>query len=280
MDVLDTLNSLQQLSDDEIKRQQEEKRKISKPSFHFDRLKMFFGEDYEIGGIKISIPTIGEILNIGEQRYYDAIRPFLNNPTSVRVLLYDTFKKDWNKTKEIEVFYILLQLVKDKMPLRLIFKDIDFSDFELICFDKKTDYKIEQTYALISKSQQLLINEDTYIEIAEYIRCMMNVHPKVEKAKGRTTKLWILQEDRMKMLRESDKENKSHLLSLVSSCLNHPGFKYTLDELKNVNICQFMDSVNRIQKYEQGIAALHGLFGGMIDAKAIPKDTLNFMGEY
>lgn len=93
---------------------------------------MYFGEDYTINGITISIPTIGDILNIGESKFYQAISPFLSNSTSIRVLLYDVFKKDWNKTKDIEVFYILYQLLEDKEPLKLLFKDFSFDDFELI----------------------------------------------------------------------------------------------------------------------------------------------------
>ena len=108
---------------------------------------------------------------------------------------------------------------------------------------------------------------------------MLNVHPKTEKAKGKTTKHWMLQEDRMKAEQNQNEENKSTLLPLVSACVNHPGFKYKLEELKQVNICQFMDSVQRIQKYEQGVAAMHGIYGGFVNAKDIPQDLINFMSD-
>lgn len=276
MDVLETLNSLQSAAEEDIKKKQE---KTSHPEYHFDKLKMYFGEDCTINGITISIPTIGDILEIGESRFYQAVSPFLNNPTSVRVLLYDAFKMDWNKTKDIEVFYIMLQMVKDKEPLKLLFKDISFDDFQLTNAKKNELEKDYKWLALVSPSQDILIYEDQYLEIAEFIRTMLNIHPKIEKAKGKTTKHWMLQEDRMKAKQNQNKENKSTLLPLVSACINHPGFKYKLEELKQVNICQFMDSVNRIQKYEQGIAALHGIYGGMISAKDIPQELINFMGD-
>ena len=138
------------------------------------------------------------------------------------------------------------------------------------------DYK---WLALVSPSQNILIYEDQYLEIAEFIRDMLNVHPKTEKAKGKTTKHWMLQEDRMKAEQNQNEENKSTLLPLVSACVNHPGFKYKLEELKQVNICQFMDSVQRIQKYEQGVAAMHGIYGGFVNAKDIPQDLINFMSD-
>lgn len=276
MDVLETLDSLQSAAEEDIKKKQE---KSHNPEYHFDKLKMYFGEDYTINDITISIPTIGDILEIGESRFYQAVSPFLNNPTSIRVLLYDVFKMDWNKTKDIEVFYIMLQMVKDKEPLKLLFKDISFEDFKLINAKKNEFEKDYKWLALVSSSQNILIYEDQYLEIAEFIRDMLNVHPKTEKAKGKTTKHWMLQEDRMKAEQNQNEENKSTLLPLVSACVNHPGFKYKLEELKQVNICQFMDSVQRIQKYEQGVAAMHGIYGGFVNAKDIPQDLINFMSD-
>lgn len=276
MDVLETLDNLQSATQEDIKKKQE---KTSHPEYHFDKLKMYFGEDCTINGITISIPTIGDILNIGESKFYQAMSPFLNNPTSTRVLLYDAFKMDWNKTKDIEVFYIMLQMVKDKEPLKLLFKDISFDDFQLTNAKKNELEKDYKWLALVSPSQDILIYEDQYLEIAEFIRTMLNIHPKIEKAKGKTTKHWMLQEDRMKAQQDKNEDNKSTLLPLVSACVNHPGFKYKLEELKQVNICQFMDSVQRIQKYEQGVAALHGIYGGMISAKDIPQELINFMGD-
>lgn len=276
MDVLETLDNLQNAAEKGSEKKQSQN---NKPEYHFDKLKMYFGEDYEINGITISIPTIGDILNIGEQRFYQSLSPFLNNPTSVRVMLYDAFKKDWNKTKDIEVFYILYQILQDKEPLRLIFKDFSFDGFELTSAKKNIDDTEFNHLALFNGEKNVIIYDDDYFEIAEFIRAMMNIHPKTEKAKGKTTKHWMLQEDRMKAQQNNDKKDSSTLLPLVSACINHPGFKYKLEDLKQVNICQFMDSVQRIQKYEQGIAALHGIYGGMVSAKDIPNDLINFMGD-
>ena len=51
-----------------------------------------------------------------------------------------------------------------------------------------------------------IITEDDLDELLEYVRSVMNIHPKVEKAKGKTTKLWILQEDRTKALNKKNEE--------------------------------------------------------------------------
>lgn len=278
MDVLESLDSLQAaVVADEVKKAEKSK----KPKYHFDKLKMYFGRDITLHNVKISIPNMKDIIDIGESEFYSCASPFLNNPTSIRVLLYDAFHKDWTKTKDIEVFYILLQTVKNKAPLKLLFKDLDFDNLKLVYGTKNIDGKDTNCFVLVDPKQKLTIYEDDYAEIAEYIREMFHVHPKTEKGKGKTTKLWMLQEDKMKAVEEINKkkENSSTLLSLVSSCVNHPGFKYKLEEIENINFYFFMDAVARIQKYEQSNAALHGAFGGMISMKDLPQDLINYMSE-
>jgi hypothetical protein len=70
---------------------------------------------------------------------------------------------------------------------------------------------------------------------------------------------------------------ESGLLSLVSACVNHPGFKYKLQELREVGICQFMDSVQRLQVYESSTALLKGMYSGFVDGKKISNDSYNWM---
>ena len=51
--------------------------------------------------------------------------------------------------------------------------------------------------------------------------------------------------------------------------VNHHGFKYKLNELKEVGIFQFMDSVKRLQTYESVTALMKGMYSGFIDTSKI-----------
>ena len=116
------------------------------------------------------------------------------------------------------------------------------------------------------------------MEIAEYIRTLLNYHPKVEKAKGKTTKQWMIDEDRMNFA-QREAQNTSSLLPLISACINHPGFKYKLQELRDVGIYEFMDSVQRLQIYESTRALMGGMYSGMCDMSKVPQEQFNFMRE-
>ena len=80
----------------------------------------------------------------------------------------------------------------------------------------------------------------------------------------------------MNMLNK-DEDKHSNLLSLISACVNHPGFKYKLQELREVGLYQFMDSVKRLQIYESSRALLNGLYCGFSDLSKINKNEFNFM---
>jgi hypothetical protein len=249
----------------------------NKPKFEFDKLKMYFGEPYiietETCEIQINQPTIGDILDIGEKDFYSMLNIFISNTTSYRLQLWD-MGVDWNKISDYELFCMLIKGLNKEIT-SLLFGDIDFQCFDL--YNKKIED--DEVLTLYNKEQNIEISEETYRCISEYLRLMFNIYPKVEKAKGKATKEAIIDEDRMNLNLEIKKNKgyKSMLLPLVSSCINHPGFKYKLDELREIGIVQFMDSVQRLQVYESTVALNSGMYSGMCDLSKVDKNLFNFM---
>lgn len=244
------------------------------PKFDFDKLKMYFGEPYTIkckrGQIVINQPTINDILTFGEKEFYSMLYVFVSNPTSYRVQLWDKHI-DWNKITDYELFCSLVRWL-DINATSIIFEDVDFSLFKLYI-----DQDNDSTVTLYNEDQNIEIDEDSYKHIAEYLRSMFNIYPKVEKAKGKTTKEWIIEEEREKLEKAQNENSKSTLLPLISSCINHPGFKYKLNELREVGIVQFMDSVQRLQIYESTVALNSGMYSCMCDLSKVDKKLFNFM---
>lgn len=255
-----------------------QQKKDNKQEYKFDPLKMYFREDYFVKGIRIVQPTIGNILDMGESKFYYDLSPFLYNSTSIRVMLWDLPQRiDWCKVKDIEVFSMLKSMTDtDNFAIRLLFPDYRIEYMQLMQFQEKDSDKPQ--LCLYDSENDFILKESEYMEIAEYIRTLLNIHPKVEKAKGKTAKKWMIDEDRINMAQKEDKNN-STLLPLVSACINHPGFKYKLQELRNVGIYEFMDSVQRLQIYESTRALLGGNYSGFADMSKVPKEQFNFMRE-
>lgn len=242
-----------------------------------DFLKMYFEVPYNLTDkITIHQPTIGGILEYGERDFFTMLNAFIGNPTMYRLPLWK-MGIDWNKVNDFELFATLVS--KETVDrTSILFGDIDFTTFQRYQVnlpDQKEDDPKEIIF--YSKDQDVEITEDTYNKMALYLRTMFNIFPKVERAKGRATKESIIWEDEENLKLRKDDNSSSILLPLVSGCLNHPGFKYKKHELIEVGIYEFMDSVQRLQVYENTTALLKGMYSGMIDTKGIKKEEFDFM---
>ena len=252
----------------------------------FDRLKMYFGEPFDVGnGMTILMPTVGDILRLKDSdvTFYQTLYVWVANPTTYRLMLWDN-GVDWNKLSDYELFLMLFK-TQDPDVTKLMFGNIDFKNFD---YYKKTipseddegnEIEIVST-TLYDEEDEIEISEQDYTLISNYLKAAFNIYPKVEKAKGRATKEAIIDEERMNIAQKAKDGNNiptSSLLPLVSSCINHPGFKYNLNELREVNFVQFMDSVQRLQIYENSTALLRGSMSGFVDTSKINKDEFNFM---
>ena len=237
---------------------------------------MFFGEDYQVtDGIVISQPTIGDIMTFGEERFNQVLNPFVVNPTSLRVALWQQ-GKDWTEMSDYELFYqLILQLQPTPNETSMIFGDLDFSKFNLYKRQNEIDGEIVEDIVLLNHEQNVLIDEEVYNHMSAYLRTMFNIFPKVEKAKGKTTKEWMIEGDIMNS--KSQTERKSNLLSMISFCLNHPGFKYKKSELKDLGIVEFYDSVQRLLIYESTSSLMKGMYSGFVDTSKIDKKEFDFM---
>jgi hypothetical protein len=250
-----------------------------KKGYTFDKLQMYFGEDYTVGksGIVIHQPKIWDIVTFGEKKFYEMLNVFITNPTVYRVPLWKA-GKDWTKVSDYELFLqLLLQSNLTPDVSGLIFGELDFTKFNPYKRQNEVDGNLVEDIVLLNQEQQVLIDEEVYTHIACYLRTMFNIFPKVERAKGRTTKEWMIEEDIQKA--KEQKPQESMLLPMISFCLNHPGFKYKKEELKNMGIVEFNDSVQRLLVYESTNALMKGIYSGFVDSSKIPKQEFNFMRE-
>ena len=263
--------------------------------FEYDELKMYFGEPYLVTDkIQILQPTLGDIIEFGDTKFYSIVSTLCANTTSLRLQLWD-MGIDWTKISDYELF---MQLIRGFTPndTFLIFGNLNLSWFKP--YVKQYSDNEEKSIVLVNVPRDkdgnelpvnlndaIIIDELVYLKIVDYLRCMFDIHPKEERnVKGKVTKQWIIDEERMNIeaekIRNKGKEprKKSFLYPLISSMVNHPGFKYKKNELKEVGIVEFMDSVKRLQTYESVMALMSGMYSGMLDTKKLNlKEELNWM---
>ena len=242
--------------------------------YKYDILKMYYGEDYWVTDkIVIHQPTIQQIMDYGESEFWAMVSMLCANPTSMRLELWNK-GIDWNKISDFDLFIMLVNGLPQEST-KILFGDFDLTKLKLI---EKEEIKI----LVYMPDPVIQIDEDVYNRMVGYLRVMFDINPKVEKARGKATKEALIWEDEMNLkrsLKERDKNKwkKSTLFPLISAALNHPGFKYKKNELRDVGIVEFMDSVKRLQIYESVTSLMTGMYMGMVDLKGMDlKKELNW----
>lgn len=250
----------------------------------FDRLKMYFGEPYEIdlesalGKLTVYQPTIGDVVEVGENKFLSTLNVFVANTTMYRLMLWDG-GLDWNEVSDFQLFVLLKNMI-DADASKLLFGDLDWNKFQPMF--RKID-EDNQVLVLVNEEQNIEINEEVYEHFHRYIQTMFNMRPEDEFTDDKMLKQWWVEKDRRKSDREAKKKDKDKksvsLISQISAYINHPGTKYKLRELKEVGVCEFYDSIQRLQIYENATALLKGSMSGFIDTKNIKQEDMNFMRE-
>lgn len=257
------------------------------PKVEFDMLQMYFGEPYEIdledavGKVTVLQPSMGDIIRIGETRFYQTLNIFTCNTTQYRLILWD-LGIDWNKFSDFELF-VMLHSQADPEVTSLLFKDLDIASMEPL-IKRKSPEDENGELVLWDNEKQVEINANVHNHFSQYFRAMFNTFPEEKITHMDTLKNWYITKDRRAAEHAQQEEAKGKKKSfsiqpIISACVNHPGFKYKLKELKDVGVMEFYDSVSRLQIYEQCTALMKGMYSGFVDGSKIKAEDYNFMRE-
>lgn len=237
-----------------------------------DDLSIYLGYDYVINDkIVIRQPSIGEIAEFGEAKYFSMAQTLTSIPSDMKSILFD-MGIDYEKIDDFELF-IMLSKALTKEDTYLLLGDIDLSKFEVY---QKTD---NEELVLYDSDNGITIDRHIYLLMCEHIRKMHGYKKKIEKSANEFTKKILIQEDRDNREINKSKNFKSILRPLISSMINSDGFKYNLQQLKDVGLCEFMDSVQRVSVIKHTESLMQGIYSGNIDQSKLKKSELNWMRE-
>lgn len=259
--------------------------KSRNPIIEFDKLKLYFREPYEIdlegadGKIILHQPSIGDIVNLGEKRFYATLNVFTTNTTAFRLQLWNQ-GLDWNVISDFDLFIMLLSNA-DKEVYQTFLPDVDFSTFGI--FTKQLPDSEDKVRVLYDVENKIEINEQVYFHLSQCLRTIFNIFPEEKITNDSIMKKWFIRKDQQELKnmeykkKHKEDDDESGLFPVISGCCNHPGFKYKSSELKQIGVYEFWDSVKRLQVYESTTAIQKGMYSGFMDTKGIKPEDYNFM---
>ena len=235
-----------------------------------DDLQLYIGDDFIINdNIKILQPTIRDIAEFGEKDFFSVVHTVTAIPSDMKSQLWD-MELDWMEVDDFELFMMLAQTLTPERT-SMLFGDLDLSKLRPFRNNQNGDI------VLADKDTGVIIDKMIYLRIVTYLRKAFNITPKVEKAKNKMTKKFLIDEDRRKIEFNKSKPFKSFLLPLISSVKVRQG--YTKEYVLNMGYVEFMNDVARLQVIHNADHLLSACYAGTIDMKKINKAELNWMKE-
>lgn len=221
-------------------------------------------------GIKITAPTLGEIADYyeeyGEENYLSMISLLTAEPFD---LPYQLSQVGIDFT-EIDSFTLFCYLTHSLTPkdTKLLFGDLDFSKFIVVSREDKP---------ILMNKQGIVIDETVREQLTACLRKMHHI-PKQQfnKVGNDFAKNMYIETARKDMERAKRKRllkgKQSTYLPLISSLIAHEGFNYTWDNVWDIHIHQFFDSIQRMQIRDNAKNLYTGLYSGTIEYAKIKKD--------
>ena len=239
-----------------------------------DELKIYRGEDFIVSKhIVIHQPTLGEICDYGEQKYFSMLYSLTSTPRSMKAQLWKA-GVDYTTITPYSLFLSLYQMF-ERENTSLLFGDLDFSKFELY---KKDDKDI--ILGQVVDGDFVAIDEYTYGIIVDYLCKSHFIERDLKNPMNETTKMILIEDAMDELIKVSKEEYHSRLKNLISAMINSEGFKYNHSQVWDMKINAFMDSVKRIQGINNAKLLLQSAYSGFgINMKDIDKKQLDWLGE-
>ena len=273
--------------------------------FDVDDLKIYRGSDIRITDkIIVTQPTIDQIIEFGEKRYFSAVHTLTGVGADFKWQLWDYFGIDYTEIDDFELFKkMICGLLSSKKkiykalkenpeqyeehtnkmteedwaellfnPISLVLKDIDFADFEEYESDKSPET------ILYDKEHDITIDRFVYARMVDAVRKIHGFKRNNQVPANDITKMFLIDDARDEAMAASQKPYKSVLLPLISALTVKTG-QLGSDSIWNTKVNLFFDSIKRINKIQDATLLLQGAYSGFASLKGIDKERLDWAGE-
>lgn len=243
-----------------------------------NKLLLLKGESYRVTDlVAVNNPTLGEIVDFGEQEYWDLLTHLCATSFDYRLFL----EEKGVRYEDIDDWQMFLNMHSafDYEETKILIPGINLAKLHL--------YKEENSgqVVMVNDDGVIVINDAVYYSIMDFIRKCHGVERNFKIAGNKTARDIYMREAREAHERDmrGQRKNVSYLEPLVSALCNTEGFKYNFDTVWNLPIYTFMDATRRIPKIKSADHFMNGMYGGMLDVSKMTKAQLNknldWMGE-
>ena len=228
--------------------------------------------DYKVNdNIAVHVPTVDEIFDFGDQKYYNIVQTLIATPFDLMVEL-DDIGIDYETITDYQLFVLMMESIAiNEEDTSIFFGNLNLKSFqeavnpqngEKVLWDKDNDIVIDQMIAL---------------EICNAIRKIHFWKAPLGKAGNAEAKAYLIERNRKKKQRLAKKPYKSFLESMIISLVNTEEFPYNYEAVMGLSIYKLNASWRQIQKKKHWEQTMGGVYFGTVDTSKIDLEKINWL---
>ena len=278
---------------------------MAKIEYELDELQIYRGASIQITpDITVTQPTIGQIADFGEKKYFSAVHTlcavgadlkwqlndylgidytkiddydlfikFTSQVVSSRKKIYKELKDNTDKYEE-ELKMISEDDLEDMLinPLELVLGGTDLADFTP-CTDTTNGQIV-----LYDMEHDITIDRAVYMRMVDAVRKIHGLKRNNEMPGNERTRLDLIEDARDEAMMAANKPYKSILKPLVSALTVYCGMVGD-DRIWNMPVNMFLDNIKRANKIQDSTLLLQGAYSGFASLKDVDRNRLDWTGE-
>lgn len=228
--------------------------------------------DYKVNDkISVHVPTVDEIFDFGDQKYYSIVQNLIATPFDLMVEL-DNVGIDYETITDYQLFVLMMEsIAMNEDDTSIFFGGLNLKNFqesvnsqngERVLWDKRNNIVIDQMIAL---------------EICNAIRKIHFWKAPIGKAGNAEAKAYLIERNRKKKQRLAKKPYKSFLESMIVSLVNTEEFPYNYETVMGLSVYKLNASWRQIQKKKHWEQTMGGVYFGTVDTSKIDLEKLNWL---
>ena len=235
-----------------------------------DALKVYKNLDYQFSPkILIHQPTLDEVAEYGEARYFSTVRFFCSTPADRKADIWQASQRYWDEVDEFELFLSMSGALAE-LDLSILFPSVDFTSFKVV-INGNAELAMQNTDGVV-------IDRVTHLLLTEHLRFIHILDKNMVTGYDNATKDAMIEDDLFERELAANKPAESQLWPMISALTNSEGFKYRYDDVWQLPIGVFLDAAHRVQKRINYSHLMTGIYSGCVDMKQVNKKEFDWMG--
>lgn len=222
-------------------------------------------------GVRLRLPTVGEVLSFGEEAYFSAMCSLYVTPYECMAQLAEQ-DIDYEKITDFQMFWFGFLSLKPESA-QMLFDGLNPGDFTL-----QTNPENGQE-TLVQGGGAVRIDQSVAEEISRLLRRVNLVERCNKKAGNGAAKKFLLERAKKRLRSQRARPYTPFLENAVVKLACAPEFGAGLREICQMNLYAFNACLRQVQKRCDYDHICNGVYAGTVDAKKLDLQKIHWLSD-